>query len=183
INEADIATELNIGRTPINQAMHRLALEDLIVIMPRKGIFVKPLSYDELEHIIDCRTINECHAARRAAIHGDQADLARMREVLSTAAAFLKAGSVEGFLEADKAFHTALSQASGNDVLAGLLETLHDRAQRYWFVSLNSAEHMPRVQAEHEAIFAAIEAGDPESAERAMAAHIASLQSNLTGRF
>ena len=183
INEADVAAELGIGRTPINQAMHRLSLENLVVIMPRKGIFVKPLSYDELNQIVDCRMVNECHAAELAAFHRSKDDLELMRDILERAADCLKLKDIEGFLAADKALHNALSAASGNDVLAGLLSGLHDRAQRYWFISLKSAEHMRRVQTEHEAIFKAIKTGNAEKAKQAMKAHIASLESNLAGRF
>lgn len=182
INEADLALQLQIGRTPVNQAMQRLGLENLVVTMPRKGVYVKPLGLNELRLIVETRRVNECFAAERAAQNANSSDVDAMRQYIANGRDAMDAADTFAFLEADRHFHTALSVAAGNTILASILDRLHEQAQRYWYLSLQNDEHMPVVQAEHEAIFAAIEAKNPAAAKRAMAAHIDSLQLNLTGR-
>lgn len=182
LNEAELVQRLGIGRTPINQALHRLSLENLVVTMPRKGLYVKPLSSIELRQITEVRRINECYAARLAALHATDKDVKAMHACLEFAKANLQTGDTRGFLSADKTFHTLLVASAKNPTLQEILSQLHDQSQRYWFVSLESAGQMNAVQTEHEAIVQAIEAGDPDAAEAAMMAHIKSLENNMTDR-
>jgi len=59
INESEICTELNFTRAPVHQAIHRLALDRLIQIIPQKGIIVQPLSIDEMKNILEVRKLIE----------------------------------------------------------------------------------------------------------------------------
>lgn len=179
INEAALAESLNIGRTPINHAMHRLMLENFVVIMPRKGAYVRPLSLDDAKLIVDARLVNECHIARLAAKRADDAILKQMAACLKQARALLGTGDTHGFVHHDKAFHSLICEAAGNPVLSNFVQRLHDLSLRYWYVTLASPSHERMVQKEHEAILAAIGKRKSEDADNAMKNHILSFYRKL----
>ena len=82
LSEAAISEELKIGRTPIHQAIHRLMMDDLVSILPRKGVMVRPVSLDEAMEIIGVRLVTEGYCARLAAERADDTELQRLREIL-----------------------------------------------------------------------------------------------------
>ena len=69
INELQLSALLNIGRTPVHQALDRLMVEGMVEVIPRKGVIVKPVSLNEVLQIIEVRLINEPLGARLAAEH------------------------------------------------------------------------------------------------------------------
>ena len=75
LNEADLVARTGIGRTPVH-TVHRLVLEGLLSVMPRKGLMVQPLSLDDIVAVIDVRRINEAHCAELAARHATPDDRA-----------------------------------------------------------------------------------------------------------
>ena len=79
-------------------------------------------------------------------------------------------------MELDREFHQAMAKAARNRVLAELLVRLHERALRFWFITLSETEQLKRVEREHRKVFKAIEARDPEAAASAIRAHIESFR-------
>jgi GntR family transcriptional regulator, rspAB operon transcriptional repressor len=179
INEAGLCARLKLGRTPVHQALHRLMLEGLVEIMPRKGVIVKPVSIDEVAQIIEVRMINEPYCARLVAERATDADIAELSAILQRAEEWTRAHNVEQMMLSDQAFHNVLARIAGNAVLGGVLRRLHDRSLRFWFISLNAPGHHQHVQLEHESILAAISKHDPVRAESAMRAHIKSFGANV----
>ena len=78
VNESALCSRLKLGRTPVNQALHRLMLEGLVDIMPRKGVIVKPVSLDEVMHIIEVRLLTETYCVRLVAERATEADIAEL---------------------------------------------------------------------------------------------------------
>ncbi|CAN0619282.1 Transcriptional regulator, GntR family [Burkholderia multivorans] len=179
LNEADLVARTGIGRTPVHQAVHRLVLEGLLSVLPRKGLMVRPLSLDDILAIVDVRRINEAHCAELAARHATPDDFARMSTLLDAAQACVAAHDVEGTMELDRAFHQAIGEAARNPVLADLLRGLHERSLRYWFVTLSEPHHLAEVQHEHRALYERLCARDAAGARAAVEHHIASFRSTL----
>src|SRR5262245_26168466 len=75
INELQLSSLLEIGRTPVHQALDRLMVEGMVEVIPRKGVMVKPVSLNEMLQVIEVRLINEPFGARIAAEHANDADL------------------------------------------------------------------------------------------------------------
>ena len=86
---------------------------------------------------------------------------------------------VPEMMELDRKFHELLAAASRNQVLAEVLRVLHSKSQRFWAISLSKSGHMHEVQNEHEAVVEAMERGDLEAAEQAIAEHIISFKNAL----
>jgi DNA-binding GntR family transcriptional regulator len=179
VNEAGLCSRLKLGRTPVHQALHRLMLEGLVDIMPRKGVIVKPVSLDEVMQIIEMRLINETYCVRLVAERANDADIAELDDILTRARHWTDAHDVERMMLSDQAFHNVLARIAGNVVLSGILRRLHDRSLRFWFISLKAMGHHENVQGQHEAILGAIRKHDTARAEHAMRTHIESFRDNL----
>jgi DNA-binding GntR family transcriptional regulator len=180
LNETLVAESLRIGRTPVHEALNRLALEGMIEVIPRKGIIVKPVSLNEMREVAQVRVSNEVLCVSLAARHADDADIRAMRAVLDATPAAIAKRDVEAMMNLDRDFHCAISRAARNRTLADVLLQLHERSLRFWFISLSAPHHMEQVQREHRAIFNAIRAHDPRAAARAVTAHIHAYVGNIT---
>src|SRR6202030_3722746 len=85
INEASVSALLGYGRTPVHQALDRLMLEEMVEVIPRKGVIVKPVILQDVMQMIDVRMINETQCARLAAARADDTDIEKLRNVLDRA--------------------------------------------------------------------------------------------------
>ncbi|KVD91317.1 GntR family transcriptional regulator [Burkholderia stagnalis] len=182
LNEADLVARTGIGRTPVHQAVHRLVLEGLLSVMPRKGLLVQPLSLDDIVAVIDVRRINEAHCAELAARHATPDDFAHLSTLLDDGQACADAHDVEGMMDLDRAFHLTIGAAARNPVLAEILRGLHERSLRFWFVTLSEPHHLADVQREHRELFERLRARDAAGARAAVERHIDSFCATLLQR-
>ncbi len=180
INETSVCTALGIGRTPVHQAFDRLMMEGLVDVIPRKGVIVKPVSFDEIFQIVEVRLLTETYSVRMAAERANANDLRQLNDILHRARQWLDVRNIEQLMLLDREFHNVLARCSGNLVLSDTLANLHDRSLRFWFISLAAPGQHETVQAQHEAILAAIRDRDTQGAEAAMREHIDSFRRNLT---
>lgn len=174
LNEAVVADMLKLGRTPVNQAFDRLRLEALVDVIPRKGIIVRHIHFDEVLQISEARILNEAYAVRLAAERASTAEIAAMREVLAEAARL--DDNVERFIMLDREFHLMIANAARNEVLSDILLNLNERSLRLWSISLADEGHKASVNMEHRDIFLAICHRSPAAAEETMRRHIDSFR-------
>lgn len=179
VNEARVSAVLGLGRTPVHQALDRLMLEGMVEVIPRKGVIVKPVSLDEVMHIIEARLIVEPQGVRLAAERADETDISALGDILGRALQWTVVRNVEQMMLLDREFHLVLARAARNDVFAEVLLKLHERSLRFWFISLTDAGHHGAVQDEHQAILQTIRDRDPDAAEAAMRQHIVSFRKNV----
>jgi DNA-binding GntR family transcriptional regulator len=180
LSEAAISAELKIGRTPVHQAIHRLMMDGLITIMPRKGVMVVPAGVDEVMEIIDVRLVTECYCARLAADRANDSELQHLQRIVDASEKATNQRDVEKMMLFDREFHDTLARAARNTVLADVLRSLHERSLRFWFISLRDPDHHRNVLAQHRAIVAALQSRQPDAAENAMREHILAFQRNVT---
>lgn len=180
LSEAAISAELKIGRTPIHQAIHRLMMDDLVSILPRKGVMVRPVSIDEAMEIVGVRLVTEGYCARLAAERADETELQRMSAIVEESEEATTKRDVERLMLLDREFHETLARAARNKVLADTLRNLHERSLRFWFISLRDPDHHRRVLTQHRAIVEALQSRKPETAEHVMREHINAFQRNIT---
>lgn len=180
LSEAAISHELRIGRTPVHQAIHRLMMEGLISIMPRKGVMVTPVGVEEVMEIIDVRLVNECYCARLAADRASEAELQELKAILDAAEDVMRKRDVQEMMLLDREFHDTLARAAKNALLADVLRNLHERSLRFWFISLRDPDYHRSVWEQHCMIVEALERRRPDAAESAMREHILAFQRNVT---
>ncbi|GAB5428884.1 MAG: GntR family transcriptional regulator [Devosia indica] len=178
----DLAEALNIGRTPVIQAIDRLAVDGLVDVMPRKGIVVSPVSLDDFMEVVEMRMVNETAAVRWAAERASRAEIAMMEANLAAIWQAAKDRNIEEFISLDRDFHRLITQSASNRILGDVLSSLHDKALRFWFISLKAPDHNIRVCEQHAAVIEGIKSGNLDVAEKAMREHIASFQMNATSQ-
>ncbi len=180
LSEAEISANLKIGRTPIHQAIHKLTNDDLISILPRKGVMVRPVSIDEAIEIIGIRLLTEGYCARLAAERADESELRQLEQILDSSDEAVEKRDVEQLMLLDRQFHDTLARAAKNKALADTLRNFHERSLRFWFISLRDQDHHRLVLTQHRAIVGALRSRDPDAAEKAMREHITAFQKNIT---
>ncbi|WP_323745966.1 GntR family transcriptional regulator [Diaphorobacter caeni] len=182
LNTATLMADMALGRTPLNHALHRLATEGLVQIIPRKGVMVAPLSIDDALNMIDVRVVNECLCARLSARHITAAEITVLRATARSFDEAVAARDVARMMDCDRQFHEQIADASRNPVLIEVLRVLHARSQRFWAISLSTAGHVTEVHDEHQNILEALASGDADRAEEAVKFHILSFRQALLGR-
>ncbi len=179
LNTALLMDSLSLGRTPINHALHRLANEGFVQIIPRKGVMVSPLSLDEALSLIEVRCANEVLCVRLAARRIDNPSLVMLNKISARYAQAITRGNLSLIMRIDRAFHECIANAAQNAVLSSILKILHARSQRFWVVSLSKQQHLDEILTEHQAIVDALTAHHPDNAERAIIQHIDSFRQTL----
>lgn len=180
INEAHLTQLLGLGRTPVHQALHRLEMEGMVTILPRKGVMVTPISLNDILDMIEVRRCNEQLCVKLAVERAQLDDFQRMRAIIERTPALLAQRDVKGLMEVDLQFHLAISAAARNRVLAELLRSLHEKQARFWFLTLSEMHHSERIYQEHLQILGAMEQRDSAAAIAAIDHHIDDFRRAIT---
>jgi DNA-binding GntR family transcriptional regulator len=167
IDERELIERLEIGRTPVREALRRLAHERLVEVYPRRGMFVTGVDVRELARLSEVRELLEPEAARLAAERATDTD----REQLSRLLTELDAGGSE-LMDLDERIHRAVYRAAHNDLLEATLEQYYVLALRIWSMALDRAHELEEAVEAHRALLEAIQAGDGERAADTMRAHV-----------
>lgn len=176
-----LAEETGFSRTPVREAMRRLHAEALIQFIPNRGAFVANWSKREIEQIYDLRILLESFAAREAAVHISEQQLAKLRSTAEKMAALTKSGTpnLDQVAELNDEFHKLVLDASGNERLRNLLGSIVEVPLVLNTFRSYSIERIRRSAAEHIDLTNALEAKNPDWAGAIMTAHILSAQNTL----
>lgn len=180
LNEAQLMTELGLGRTPIREALQRLAYENLVVILPRRGTIVADLNMSDFQKIFEIRLELEPYTARLAAERATPEQITAMETLFAHADAIIQRGDHHELIRLDHQAHALLAQAAQNEFLAEILEQLYTHILRLWHVSLHKVSRLAEAIEEHRDIIAAVKARDGNRAAEIMRAHIANFQQEFS---
>ena len=171
LTEAQLIDRVGLGRTPVREAVQRLAWEGLMEIRPRAGVAIAALDPSDFAKVLDARRGIEQVLAKCAARYASSADDEafafvgdEMREAAETA-------DVDLFLDADKAFDTVLAAAAANPYASRLAGPLQTHSRRFWF-RLKRPDSLKLAVERHIALIDAIMARDEATAEKAATALI-----------
>ncbi|MEW5959415.1 MAG: GntR family transcriptional regulator [Chloroflexota bacterium] len=176
LNEAQLIAELNLGRTPIREALQRLAFDNLVVILPRRGTIVADLNMSDIQKIFEIRVELEARAAYLAARRATPAQIAEMEALFSGADEIICQGNHHQLIALDHQLHCLVVRAAQNEFLEEILERLYTHILRLWYVSLHKVSRLAEAIQEHRDIIAAIRAGNGEQAAQIMRTHITGFQ-------
>jgi DNA-binding GntR family transcriptional regulator len=180
IDEGRLMAELGLGRTPIREALQRLARDSLVVILPRRGTIVADLNMSDVQKIFEMRLDLEVLAARLAAQRATPAQIAAMEALFADADTLLHDGDNDALIRIDHEAHRLLAQAAHNEFLEETLEWLYNHVLRLWYVSLHRVQHLREAVEEHRAMIALVKAGDGERAAQLMHSHVAAFQEQFS---
>jgi DNA-binding GntR family transcriptional regulator len=170
--EAELALELGMSRTPVREAMLRLAQDGLVAVTPRHGMRVLPLSAADMRDIYDVLESLEPKAAELLARRRVAPEvLAPLHAACDAMAAAIGTGDRQAWAAADEAFHRNLLELCGNHRLAAMVMQVWDQSHRARMVTLNLRPLPEASTAEHRAMLVAIAAGDGDSARELFRLH------------
>jgi len=171
IQEHLLKERLELGRTPIREALKRLEAENLVIIKPRRGIFVADITITDLTQIYEVRIELETLCARLAAQRATPSFINRM-ELLVDEYRTIPEDDLPALFAIDRKFHITLADATLNSFLSRELELFYNLSLRIWYLALNSIQSLDIDVDAHPNILAAIKQHDTDLAEERMREHI-----------
>jgi DNA-binding GntR family transcriptional regulator len=178
VNEARLREELDIGRTPIREALQRLAQENLIKSIPHRGTFVTDVNITDLARITEVRIVLEAHAARLAAERLSAADRAAVAELLEVLEKGTNLDQRE-LMRLDQRIHRQIYKSARNPFLEATLERYFNLSLRLWYLVLDREVGLREALREHMELLRAILAGDPDRAEDSMRRHVSNFEQEI----
>ena len=178
IDESALREELELGRTPIREALQRLALEQLVTIIPRRGMFVTEIRLTDLQRLFEVRVPLEAQAARLAAKRGSAAHWEEMQAVLDAIPADGKISN-ERWMMHDEACHQIMYDAADNQFLTDSLTNLYTLSLRLWYFALANMDDVGTAVSQHQAILDALRDGKDNEAADLLEKHIRHFQEEI----
>ncbi|WP_251424636.1 GntR family transcriptional regulator [Veillonella agrestimuris] len=169
LNEVKIAEQLRVSATPVREAFRKLAKDNLVVIVPWKGVRVKGDTPEEIIALYQCREVMEGLGARLCARHATPEQVAELKELCKEMHAIEDATER---VDVNSRFHTMIAQFSGNERVLDYLSDFRERVNRDMYLSSFDAGRTHECDDEHDQIISAIERHDEVAAENAMRQHI-----------
>jgi DNA-binding GntR family transcriptional regulator len=179
MRKRDICEQLGISRSPVSEAVTRLAAEGLVDVVPQAGTFVARFSMDEIREGAFLREALELAAVERVAKTITEDQIKQLRRNLRVQQALVDDLDVQGFYEFDGEMHNMILGFTNYRRLAAMAETSWLQVNRARQLILPNPNRVADTLAEHKAIIAAIEARDPDAARRATRKHLQQLLLNL----
>jgi GntR family transcriptional regulator, rspAB operon transcriptional repressor len=171
-----LADQLGVSRTPVKDAVNRLALEGLVEIVPRRGTFVTKFGRKDIEELFDARCMVELWAAQKAIKRVTDEEVQQLRALVREGAALLKKVDgefdYESFSVLNARFHRRMLELSGSRKLVELYNSLHTHVQVTRAMSQRALEACRLAQAEHEKVLEAYERRDLKALKAAITAHL-----------
>jgi DNA-binding GntR family transcriptional regulator len=179
IDEDQLGVELEMGRTPVREAIKRLALENLVTVFPRRGTFASEINITDLAHISDVRAVLEGHAAYRAAERITDAQRAELEGLLVELSQGQGSDDTEALMALDARVHRFIYRCAANPYLEETLDRYFNLSLRIWHLVLDRLPHLFARVHEHDDVLKAIAAGKPKQARDILAEHIATFEREI----
>ena len=179
LGEIALSKRLGVSRTPVRGALHRLAEEGLVEILPNRGATVIGINIDDLVDIYNIRERLEGLASALAAKRATVDEISRLTEAVELAEFYISKNDAEHIKELDTVFHSIIYAASGSRFLSRTLSELHRKIKSYRKRSLSVPGRLERSADEHREILEAIRRGDAEEADRLTSNHIKYALNNM----
>lgn len=177
VSESALMQRLNMGRTPIREAMRTLAHEHLIEVYPRRGAFVAGIDTRDLTALSELRALLEPEAAKLAAERSTQAD--RLETLALIAELDHLSPTPRDLIQLDQRIHHHIYKCTHNSYLEQMCERQYMHALRIWFLALDRIENLAEAILEHRALLEAISSGDSKKAAKEMSVHINGFEASL----
>ena len=176
VSERALMERLGLGRTPVREALRRLAREKLVDVYPRRGMFVSRIDVRDLAGLSEVRAVIESSAARLAAQRSTPADAEVTSELLAELGRAADERDERTLIELDQRIHRHVYRCAHNPFLEQTLNEYYVLTLRIWFLALDRVARLDDAIHEHRALLEAIRDGDAGRAEEAMRVHVTSFE-------
>jgi DNA-binding GntR family transcriptional regulator len=180
LSEAEIAVSYGVSRTPVREAILKLADDSLVDIFPQSGIFVSRIPFAALPEAIIVRKALEETTARFAAERATTSQILALHSIVERQREADVAKDNDAFHQADELFHATIAEVARYPGIWTLIQQVKLHVDRYRRLTLPQEGRIARAIKEHEAVLAGIEARDPARARIAMEAHLERLLRDIS---
>ena len=183
LREDDLMRELGIGRTPLREAVKRLALENLVAVQPRSGTFVTGVDAADIIHISEVRAEVEAQAAELAARRMEPALRERAEAMLEQVRELERAADPDELMRLDESIHRLIWDGSHNPYLIDTLERYFVLSLRVWYVVLDRVPGLGASVVDQAHLLEAILDRDPARARSLMRDHVLAFEREIMAAF
>jgi DNA-binding GntR family transcriptional regulator len=173
LDEIRLARQFNVSRTPIREALQRLVASGLAVQIPRRGVFIRQPGLVELMEMFETMAEIEGVCGRLAAHRISEEALAELDTANARCTEAIAADDADGYYRENERFHHMIYRHAGNGFLEQEALRLHRRLKPFRRMQLRLRGRMAQSMAEHEAVVAALRAGEAERAAEVLRGHVA----------
>lgn len=170
--ELHLADKLGVSRTPIREAIRKLELEGLVIMIPRRGAEVAQITEKSMKDVLEVRRALDALCAELACERITEQELKALKEACTAFEQAIKTGNIQKIAQADVALHDIIVQATGNQRLIQLVNNLAEQMYRYRFEYIKDASQHQNLAEEHRIIYESIRNKDKETAAQAAKTHI-----------
>lgn len=167
LSEQLLSEALKVGRTPIREALQRLAREGLVIILPRKGILVSDINPRNQLLVLEVRREIERLMSRAGAARATDAQRERLKEIAQGMDEAAKTDDDISFMRFDREMNALTVDAAHNEYAARSMKSLQGQSRRFWYMHYREAADLPLCARLHANQARAIAKGDAEAAARA----------------
>lgn len=175
--EVQLAEDMGVSRTPVREAIRKLELEGLVLMIPRKGAYVSGISSKDIADVFEVRASLEALAAGLAAERITDQELEELNNFMVQVTINAKVGDIEKVVQSDTNFHEQIYHASRNNRLVQIINNLRDQIQRFRSASLSHPGRIKETLQEHKNLLEAISDRDIETARILAQEHIENAES------
>lgn len=179
--EIKLANKLGVSRTPIREAIRKLELEGLVLMIPRKGAEVAEITEKSLIDVLEVRAALEELAVQLACDRMGKEDIQKLKEAAEHFADIVDSADITRVAAADVAFHDVIYQATDNQRLISLLNNMREQMYRYRVEYLKQREFHSQLLSEHQEIIRALELGERDVAAKVTNQHIENQVAAVSG--
>ncbi|MDD3367693.1 MAG: GntR family transcriptional regulator [Lachnospiraceae bacterium] len=170
--EIHLANKLGVSRTPIREAIRKLELESLVVMIPRKGAEVAQITEKSLRDVLEVRRTLDALCAELSCDRISEAEIANLKQACLDFEAATQGKDKKQIAKADVALHNIILESTGNQRLEQLVNNLAEQMYRYRFEYIKDVSQYAQLIQEHRVIYEAISGRDKEKAAQAARTHI-----------
>lgn len=174
--EIQLAGKLGVSRTPVREALRKLELEGLVIMIPRRGAIVADITVQDLNDVLEVREALEELAVRKACDCATDEQMKALKQASGDFKKYAENDDLLGCVEADMQFHEIIYAATNNRRLQQMLLNLREQMYRYRMEYMKDKRMYKQLVEEHDAIRKAIKKKDKEKAGAAMRSHIRNQQ-------
>lgn len=170
--EVQLAEQLGVSRTPVREAIRKLELEGLVVMLPRKGAYVANISVKDLMDVLEIRACLEGLGASLAAERRDEEDIKKLESIEKEFEEAVKTQNIEMLLKKDVEFHECIFEAANNKKLEKMINSIWEQVQRFRTTYVSDYNASLSLLDEHQAILKAIKEANVVDAKKFAIEHI-----------
>jgi DNA-binding GntR family transcriptional regulator len=183
LREDELMQEMDIGRTPLREAVKRLALENLVAVQPRRGTFVSSVDAADIVNITEVRAELEGFAAALAARRMDAGARAAAEGLLREVEQIDRPGDQEWLMRFDERIHRFIWEAAGNPDLIDTLERYFTHSLRIWYLVLDRVPGLGHAVHDQTHLLQALLDADGARARTIMSEHVLEFQREILAAF